>query len=123
MAKAKRPAIGRSSRTPAAIINTTSKGCETMPVNNRLHAKSSNESQPREFLYQSARKTRAKRRNSKPSANSGLGRMVAGEALKIVSIFPVVETAAPVWFMAGGNPAAPRQYMAATDATPARADT
>src|SRR5207302_10299093 len=74
-------------------------------------------------LYQSARKTRAKRRNSKPSANSGLGRMVAGEALKIVSIFPVVETAAPVWFMAGGNPAAPRECMAGTDATPARADT
>src|SRR6266571_1154425 len=109
MAKAKRPAIGRSSRTPAANINTTSKGCETMPVNNRQHAKSSNESQPRELLYQSARKARAKRRNSKPNANSGLGRMVAGEPLKTLSIFSAAEIATPVWFLAGGNTAAPKQ--------------
>src|SRR2546429_5120429 len=94
-----------------------------MAVNNRQHVKSNKESQPREFLYQSARKTRAKRRNSKPTANSGLGRMVAGEALKIVSIFPVVETAAPVWFMAGGDPPAPPQDMAATHPTPPRPGT
>src|SRR2546430_11123529 len=89
-----------------------------MPVNNRQHVKSSNESQPREFLYQSARKTRAKRRNSEPSANSGMARMVAGEPLKTLSIFSVAETATPIWFLAGGDTAAPKQQGVATAATP-----
>src|SRR5207237_10036261 len=101
--------MGRSSSTPAAITKIMSKTYEMMPVNNKQHVKSSKESQPLEFRYQSARMARAKRRNSKPSANSGRAPMVAGEPVKTLSIFSIADIATPVWSLAGGNAAAPKQ--------------
>src|ERR1700739_3923498 len=109
MANERRPAIGRRSTNPADIINTRSKTCEIMPTNNRQQVKSSSEYQSREFLYQSLRNPRARKRNSTPSANSGIARIAAGETLKTLSIFSIADVAAPVGSLAGGKAAAPKQ--------------